>query len=121
MLARFLAAVRLGEVGKTLKLEARSFDHLLQVDHKLGVHRIVGSPEGIKRRKAGGVKDTEHAQLLKAAFVDAPVFLLHGTAKHSGPRQVRGPTRTVINGRASPHLEAARSPAGSPIWSRRAC
>jgi hypothetical protein len=78
-------AVRLREVGKTLKLEARSLDHLLQVEHKLGIHRIVGSPEGIQRRQAGGVKDPEHAQLLKAAFVDAPVFLLRDKRNHSAP------------------------------------
>ena len=78
-------AVRLREVGKTLKLEARSLDHLLQVEHKLGIHRIVGSPEGIQRRQAGGVKDPEHAQLLKAAVVDAPVFLLRDKRNHSAP------------------------------------
>jgi hypothetical protein len=66
------------------------------------------------------VKDPEHAQLLKAAFVDAPVFLLRGTAKHSGRRRSEDQPKR-INGRASPHLEAARSPAGSPYLVSPSC
>ena len=67
---------RLGEIGKTLKLGARSLDHLLQVDHKLGVHGIVGRSEGVQRCRAGGVENPEHAQLLKGGLVDSGVFLL---------------------------------------------
>ncbi len=66
-----LPPVRLGGAGKTLKLDARTLDHLLQVDHELAIHRVVCSSEGIQSRKARGVEDPEHAQLLKAAFVDA--------------------------------------------------
>jgi len=68
----------LGGFGDPLKLDVRSLDHLLQVDDKLGIHRIVGGSEGIQRRRAGGVEDPEHAQLVKGAFVDTRVFLLRG-------------------------------------------
>jgi hypothetical protein len=70
--------VRLGEGSKTLKLDAGSLDHLLQVDQELGIHWIVSSSEGVQRRRARGVEDSEHAQLLKADFVDSPVFLSCG-------------------------------------------
>ena len=73
-----LRAPGLGGFGETLKLDVRSLDHPLQVEHKLGVHAIVGRSESVQRCRAGGMEDPEHAQLLKAAFVDSPVFLLCG-------------------------------------------
>jgi len=42
-----LRAPDLGGFGETLKLDVRSLDHPLQVEHKLGVHGIVGSAEGV--------------------------------------------------------------------------
>jgi hypothetical protein len=80
---------RLGGAGKSLKLDAGSLDHLLQVDHQLGIHWIVGSSEGVQRCRAGGMEDPEHAQLLKA-LVDAPLFLLRGGRNHSGTQSRRG-------------------------------
>ena len=79
--------VRLREGGKAVKLGTRPLDHLLQIAHKVGIHRVVGGPESIQRRKASRVEYAEHAQLLKAAFVDARVFLLHG-----GPNLPSEPT-----------------------------
>lgn len=70
--------VRLGAGSKTLKLDARPLDHLLQVEHKLAIHRIISSPERVQRCRAGSVENPEHAQLLKAAFVDTSVFLSCG-------------------------------------------
>jgi len=83
----FAARARLGGVGKSLKLDARSLDHLLQVDDELGIHRIVGSSEGVQRGRARGVEDPEHAQLLKAAFVDTSVFLSCGHQNHLEARR----------------------------------
>jgi hypothetical protein len=77
----YFRQVRLGEGGKPLKRDTRPLDHLLQIADELAIHRVVGSPESIQRRKASGVENPKHAQLLKAAFVDAPVFLLRGGAK----------------------------------------
>jgi hypothetical protein len=91
-----LRAPGLGGFGETLKLDVRSLDHPLQVEHKLGVHGMVGSAEGVQRCRARGMEDPEHAQLLKAAFVDSPVFLLCGGqnlrsgASIQADRDVRG-------------------------------
>lgn len=78
--------VKLREGSKTLKLDARPLDHLLQIANELAIHRVVGSPERVQRRKASGMEDPKHAQLLKAAFVDAPVFLLCGRRNHLDAR-----------------------------------
>jgi hypothetical protein len=76
----------LGGFGETLKLDARSLNHPLQVEHKLGIHGIVGSSEGVQRCRAGGVEDPNHAQLLKGDFVDTRVFLSCGGQNHLGAR-----------------------------------
>ena len=71
-----LRAPGLGGFGETLKLDVRSLDHPLQVEHKLGVHGIVGRSEGVQRCRARGVENPEHAQLLKGGLVDSGVFLV---------------------------------------------
>jgi len=55
---------------------------------------VRSGPESIQRRKASGVEDPEHAQLLKAAFVfvDAPVFL-----SRSGPNHPSANRLEVVN------------------------
>jgi hypothetical protein len=68
----------LGGFDETLKLDARSLNHLLQVDDELGIHGILGSSEDVQRRRAGRVEDPEHAQWLKSVFVDSSVYLLRG-------------------------------------------
>ena len=93
---------RLGEVGKTLKLGARPLDHLLQVDHKLGVHGIVGRSEGVQRCRAGGMENPEHAQLLKGGLVDSGVFLLaegQNQLGHDGLRKLLGFKRCEVGDR----------------------
>jgi len=93
--------LRLGKGSKTLKLDARPLDYLLQVTHKLGIHRISGSPERVQRCRAGSVENPEHAQLLKAAFVDTSVFLSRGGRNNLDVRFASGTGRQTSARRVS--------------------
>jgi hypothetical protein len=83
-------------LGEPLELDPGSLDHLFQIDDEFGVHRIVGSVEGVQRCPARGVQDPEHAHLLKARLVDTPVFPAWGTPKQPARLQERLSGRRAV-------------------------
>ena len=76
----------LGDLREIFDLAPRPLDHLLEITEELSVDRIVRSVEGIKRCRARGVKNREHAELLPNRFIHAlrSVFRLRDTRNRFG-------------------------------------